>query len=180
MKLSFAATQAPPLALVTATQLIIIMADKMEGVETTTSETPKGQTSKQLTSGTSIQGLVTLHRSDCQTAITANYTLLEQAISQFDARFSLRVLRSISSTRKSPHFAEALLNAINDLYASHPDAPSKHFLTAALGKSKGALNGSASHKPTAGEPLAEAFVYLAILVQVGGSRKPAQNGYLQC
>jgi len=100
-------------------------------------------------------------------AITANFALLEQAISQFDARFTLRVLRSISSTRRSPHFAEALSNAIDTLYASHPDAPSKHFLTTALGKSKGdGANGNTSQKPTAGEPLAEHFVYLAILVQV--------------
>ena len=98
-------------------------------------------------------------------AITANFALLEQAVSQFDGRFTLRVLRSISSARKSSHFLESLTDAINTLYASHPESPAKHFLTNALGKSKSeSINGDS--KTGQGEPLPEAFVYLAVLVQV--------------
>ena len=99
------------------------------------------------------------------TAITANFALLEQAVSQFDGRFTLRVLRSISSARKSPHFLESLTDAINTLYASHPESPAKDFLTSALGKSKGGSTNGDS-KPGQGEPLPEAFVYLSVLVQV--------------
>jgi len=97
----------------------------------------------------------------------SNFALLEQAVGQFDGRFTLRVLRSISTTRKSPHFTEALTNAIANLYTSFPDAPSRSFLLTALGQNKiGTTNGDASHKAGSGEPLPEAIVYLAILVQV--------------
>ena len=112
-------------------------------------------------------------------AITANFALLEQAVSQFDGRFTLRVLRSISSTRKSPHFLESLTNAINTLYASQPDSPAKRFLTTALGQGKsGSANGDT--KAGHGDASPEAFVYLAILVQVGNTYKVAKSWPLTC
>ncbi|KAF2152668.1 26S proteasome non-ATPase regulatory subunit 3 [Myriangium duriaei CBS 260.36] len=126
------------------------MAEKMEGVETAVPEQPKGQTSQQATD-----------------AIVANFALLDQAVNQFDGRFTLRVLRSIPGTRKSPHFTEALSNAITHLYSSNTDSPAKKFLLTGLGANgAGVTNGDAAHKPSSGEPLPESFAYLAILVQI--------------
>lgn len=107
--------------------------------------------------------------TDKLVAITSNFALLEMAVQQFDGRFTLRVLRSIPTARKSPHFQEALANAIGSLFAGNPEAPAKHFLVTALGRSKSSsiTNGDATHKTQSGDPLPEAFVYLAILVQVG-------------
>lgn len=51
------------------------------------------------------------------TDIKANFALLEQAVSQFDARFTLRVLRSMSSVRK--HLSPDLLaQVITETYSS--------------------------------------------------------------
>jgi 26S proteasome regulatory subunit N3 len=108
-------------------------------------------------------------------AITGNFALLEQAVAQFDGRFTLRVLRSISSVRKSKHMAEAISIAISHLYSGVGEVPSRQFLLTALGHTQnGALNGDA-HKTGGSEPLPEAFVYLAILVQVGNIRPSYTN-----
>ena len=142
------------------------MADKMEGVETTAVDTGKGATSQQL-SDCKLTMACPLRCVNIAIAITANFTLLDQAVAQFDGRFTLRVLRSISSIRKNPHLHEALLSAISHLYSGHADTPSKRYLLAALGQGKSSsTNGDASHKTSGSEPLPEAFVYLAVLVQV--------------
>ena len=67
--------------------------------------------------------------------IKTNFRLLEQAVSQFDARFSLRVLRSISSHRKhlSP---DVLAEVITDTYPSNSD------VAAALLRAIGKMNAS--------------------------------------
>ncbi|KAF4554623.1 26S proteasome regulatory subunit rpn3-like protein [Elsinoe fawcettii] len=125
------------------------MAEKMEGVETQAPEQPEGQTAQQVTD-----------------AITSNFNLLDQAVSQFDGRFTLRVLRSISSTRKSPHFVEALSAAINQ-FASFSDDAGIKFLQSALGSSKkSTTNGDSTLKAPSNPPSSEVFAYLAILVQV--------------
>lgn len=105
--------------------------------------------------------------TDHRPAITANLALLQQAVAQFDARFTLRVLRSVPSMRKSPHIKEALTKAITALYTSTPDAPSKRFLESALNSAdKSVANGHAPPQLQSSPILPESFVYLAVLVQV--------------
>lgn len=107
-------------------------------------------------------------------AIKANFGLLERAVSQFDPRFTLRVLRSISSIRKHIS-ADVLAQVISDTYpSSSPTA--KKFLDV-LGKEYRSSNDGSSEmeidsKPpsknaaTSKEVLPEVDVYLSILCQV--------------
>ena len=63
--------------------------------------------------------------------VKANFTLLERAVAQFDARFTLRVLRSISSIRK--HLSQDLLaQVVTETYTSTSSVAKT--LLAALGK----------------------------------------------
>lgn len=117
--------------------------------------------------------------------IKGNYTLLERAVALFDARFSLRVLRSISSIRKrlSP---EILAQVITETYPSSD--PTAHSLLETIGKEGAAFEkvqpptemevdgDNVNVKPqtlapsnratTPREVLPEVDIYLAILVQV--------------
>jgi 26S proteasome regulatory subunit N3 len=94
----------------------------------------------------------------------ANFALLDQAVARFDGRFTLRVLRSISSMRKSPQLQDALSTAVASLYASHQDSPDKRFLESALQKTSSAPANGDAHKE--GDVLPESFIYLAVLIQV--------------
>ncbi len=114
----------------------------------------------------------------CRSAdIKANYALLERAVAQFDARFTLRVLRSISSVRKhlssdllaqiitetysaSSSTAKVLLAAIDKEDASFEptDTPSEMDTDTQKDKAKSA--------PTSKDILPEIDFYLAILVQI--------------
>lgn len=71
--------------------------------------------------------------------IKANFALLERAVAQFDARFTLRVLRSMSSVRKnlSP---DLLAQVITETYTSS-SAVAKTLL-AALGKENSSFESS--------------------------------------
>lgn len=115
--------------------------------------------------------------------IKANFALLERAVAQFDSRFTLRVLRSISSVRKylSP---DMLTQIITESYPSS-SAVAKSLL-AALGKedvtfetseaasemeidvpSKATSQPSATKTATASKDvLPEIDTYLSILVQI--------------
>lgn len=116
------------------------------------------------------------------TDIKANFTLLERAVAQFDARFTLRVLRSMSSVRKflSPDLlaqvitetysssnpvAKSLLAAIDRENASFeaPDAGSEMDIDV-QGKDKS----YPASKPAAQskEVIPEVDLYLSILVQI--------------
>ncbi|ERF70761.1 hypothetical protein EPUS_05113 [Endocarpon pusillum Z07020] len=106
--------------------------------------------------------------------IKANFGLLERAVSQFDPRFTLRVLRSISSIRKHIS-ADVLAQVISDTYPSSSPA-AKGFLDI-LGKEYRSSNDGSSEmevdpKPstknaaTPKEVLPEVDVYLSILCQV--------------
>lgn len=121
--------------------------------------------------------------TDSYTAdIKANFTLLERAVAQFDARFTLRVLRSMSSVRKflSPDLlaqvitetysssnpvAKSLLAAIDRENASFeaPDAGSEMDIDV-QGKDKS----YPASKPAAQskEVIPEVDLYLSILVQI--------------
>lgn len=106
--------------------------------------------------------------------IKGNFALLEKAVSQFDSRFTLRVLRSISSMRKLLS-AELLAQVISETYsASHP--ASKAMLAALKKESTSVMNGhdmevdsslkngKATSSPK--EVLPEVDTYLSILVQI--------------
>ncbi|KAJ5766479.1 uncharacterized protein N7511_004095 [Penicillium nucicola] len=104
--------------------------------------------------------------------IKTNFTLLERAVAHFDPRFTLRVLRSISSMRK--HITpEVLAEVIVDTYTSSNSTAL--FLLEALGKSDAFENAPASSqmevdsekaKAAPKETLAEVDAYLSILVQI--------------
>lgn len=108
--------------------------------------------------------------------VRSNFALLERAVSHFDPRFTLRVLRSISSVRKhlSP---ESLAQIITETY-QRSDSRAFHLL-GALGKESAFDNvdadvsmdvdseSKASTKPaTPREILPEIDTYLSILVQI--------------
>ncbi|KAJ5726408.1 uncharacterized protein N7483_007765 [Penicillium malachiteum] len=104
--------------------------------------------------------------------INANLTLLERAVTHFDPRFTLRVLRSISSMRKyiTP---EVLAAVIADIYPACSSMAS--FLLGAIDQA-GAFEDlmansemdvdSDKNKAAAKEILPEVDVYLSILVQI--------------
>lgn len=103
--------------------------------------------------------------------IKSNFTLLERAVAHFDPRFTLRVLRSISSMRK--HLTpEVLAEVIVETYSASSSTAS--FLLEALGQTNAFENVPASSqmevdsdkKPIPKETLAEVDVYLSILVQI--------------
>ncbi|KAJ6178422.1 hypothetical protein N7519_008883 [Penicillium mononematosum] len=80
--------------------------------------------------------------------IKSNFTLLERAVAHFDPRFTLRVLRSISST------ASFLLEALGQTNAFE-NAPANSQMEVDSDK-----------KPIPKETLAEVDAYLSILVQI--------------
>jgi 26S proteasome regulatory subunit N3 len=112
--------------------------------------------------------------TNIDTAIKANFGLLERAVTQFDPRFTLRVLRSISSIRKHLS-ADVLAHIISDTYpSSSPMA--KSFLDV-LSKEHKPSKDAASEMEIDSKPpgktgaaprdvLPEVDVYLAILCQV--------------
>ena len=111
------------------------------------------------------------------TDIKSNFTLLEKAVTQFDARFTLRVLRSISSMRK--HISPDLLaQVIVETYSSS-NATAKALLaildrsdytTKRQSSSEMEVDGqtkSDSSKASGSEKdLPEIDTYLSILVQI--------------
>ncbi|EKV16602.1 Proteasome regulatory particle subunit (RpnC), putative [Penicillium digitatum] len=103
--------------------------------------------------------------------IKSNFTLLERAVAHFDPRFTLRVLRSISSMRK--HLTpEVLTEVIVETYS--PSSSTASFLLEALGQINAFENAPAGSqmevdsdkKPIPKETLAEVDAYLSILVQI--------------
>jgi 26S proteasome regulatory subunit N3 len=111
--------------------------------------------------------------TNTRTAIKANFGFLERAVSQFDPRFTLRVLRSISSIRKHLS-ADVLAQIISDTYPSS-SSTAKNFLDV-LDKEYKLSKDSSSEmdvdtKPTKNttsskETLPEIDVYISILCQV--------------
>lgn len=116
------------------------------------------------------------------TDIKGNFALLDRAVALFDARFSLRALRSISSIRKrlTP---DILAQVIAETYQSGSSrAHIASQLLAAVGKGDVQLRGQSAEMEVDGEPkapakngaskkeskevLPEADIFLAILVQV--------------
>ncbi|PKX91629.1 terpenoid synthase [Aspergillus novofumigatus IBT 16806] len=104
--------------------------------------------------------------------IKINFTLLERAVAHFDPRFTLRVLRSISSMRK--HItADVLAEVIVETYP--PSSPTASFLLEAIDQSGAYESALASskmevdsekNKSAPKEILPEVDTYLSILVQI--------------
>lgn len=102
--------------------------------------------------------------------IKTNFTLLERAVTHFDPRFTLRVLRSISSMRK--HITpEVLAEVIVDTYPATNSTAS--FLldaidqSAAFDKASSKMEvDSEKNKTAPKEALPEVDAYLSILVQI--------------
>ncbi|KAF2007796.1 hypothetical protein P154DRAFT_479040 [Amniculicola lignicola CBS 123094] len=130
------------------------MADKMEGV-VTEAEQPTPENVEQQTVGD----------------IRGNFTLLERAVAQFDTRFTLRALRSISGLRK--RLTDRVLCSVIVLTytASNPTARVLMEATGMDGKAIQSVVAQYKEEVTAlkasqKEPLPEVDVYIAILVQV--------------
>lgn len=107
--------------------------------------------------------------------IKTNFTLLERAVMHFDPRFTLRVLRSISSMRKHLN-ADLLARVIVETYQrSDPRAP---LLLGALGKESAFDDASQDVAMEDSEPkpatkstgpkeiLPEVDLYLSVLIQI--------------
>jgi 26S proteasome regulatory subunit N3 len=130
-----------------------------------------------------IQGTVTLDPSRPSSflgclltdaiAIKANFGLLEKAVSQFDSRLTLRVLRSISSVRKHLS-ADVISKVVMDTYP-HTNPMAKTFLDVLEEGRASDVTGAAMDvdpKPivkasaSSKEILPEVDVYITILCQV--------------
>jgi 26S proteasome regulatory subunit N3 len=124
-----------------------------------------------------MEGVVTeVDQVNTQEAIKSNFALLERAVTQFDSRFTLRALRSISSLRKKLT-ARSLCEAIVSTYA--PGNPTAKVLINATGISqqeaknifndadkKEKASPNASDPKQKKEPIPEIDIYLAVLIQV--------------
>jgi len=110
------------------------------------------------------------------TDIKSNFALLERAVTLFDARFSLRALRSISSIRKrlTP---DILAQVITETY--QPTSPAAKSLLVAIdregasfektGSNDMEVDGESKAKPVKKEPkeiIPEIDIFLGILIQI--------------
>ncbi|OAK94603.1 hypothetical protein IQ06DRAFT_329841 [Phaeosphaeriaceae sp. SRC1lsM3a] len=103
--------------------------------------------------------------------IRGNFVLLERAVAQFDTRFTLRALRSISSLRK--RLTDRVLCSVVILTYSPNNATARTFIEY-IGMDGEAIQSVVSqykeevqlNKNSTKEPLPEVDVYIAILIQV--------------
>jgi 26S proteasome regulatory subunit N3 len=103
--------------------------------------------------------------------IRGNFILLEKAVAQFDTRFTLRALRSISSLRK--RLTDRVLCSVIILTYSPNNATARTFIEF-IGMDGEAIQSVVSqykeevqlNKNSTKEPLPEVDVYIAILIQV--------------
>ena len=105
--------------------------------------------------------------------IKGNFSLLERAVSQFDSRFTLRVLRSISSVRKHLS-ADVITQVVTETY--HNSSPTAAYLLKSMQKDAAfphqlvvEWHNSGTKEPrpaTMKDPLPEVDVYLSILCQI--------------
>lgn len=117
-----------------------------------------------------MEGVITQEQvnteADVLPSIKFNFSLLERAVTQFDSRFTLRALRSISSLRK--HLtADILSQVVATTY------PTGNETAAILLKAIGLDQRKAQEVMKTGEkyvvskePIPEVDIYLGILVQV--------------
>ncbi|PTU21969.1 hypothetical protein P175DRAFT_0515992 [Aspergillus ochraceoroseus IBT 24754] len=113
--------------------------------------------------------------------IKINFTLLERAVAHFDPRFTLRVLRSISSMRKQIT-SDVIAEVVTETYPQSSAAAS--FLLSAVDQADAFDKTAASskmevdtEKKSSKEVLPEIDTYLSILVQIYlYDRKEIQKG----
>ncbi|KAJ4383172.1 26S proteasome non-ATPase regulatory subunit [Didymella sp. IMI 355093] len=130
------------------------MADSMEGVVTEAEKPTAEQTEQQAIAD-----------------IRSNFALLERAVAQFDSRFALRALRSISSLRK--RLTDRVLCSVIILTYSPNNATARTFIEY-IGMDGAAIQSVVAqykeevqaNKTNAKEPIPEIDVYIAILIQV--------------
>ncbi|KXT13061.1 hypothetical protein AC579_3468 [Pseudocercospora musae] len=102
--------------------------------------------------------------------IQNNLTFINQAVDNFDSRFTLRALRSISSLRKAPTFPEAIVLGIRTAYPN-PSNRGRQILEELLpAKHRKQTNGTAapakSKDGAEQDPHPEVWSYLGVLLQV--------------
>jgi len=110
-------------------------------------------------------------------AIRSSFPLLERAVAQFDSRFTLRALRSISTLRKKLT-APILLKTIIMTYGAGDNAsPTRGVFMRALGQDPDAVDSIVRKMMTSAEQkelmknntkehIPEIDMYLAVLIQV--------------
>ncbi|KAI5814819.1 proteasome regulatory subunit C-terminal-domain-containing protein [Pyronema omphalodes] len=91
--------------------------------------------------------------------IKQNFTLLERAVTLFDSRYTLRVLRSIASHRRKVT-AEIISKVVQDYYPAGHEAVD--FLLQQIGQTKSTMDVDESSQ----DVLPEIDVYLHLLVQI--------------
>ncbi len=103
--------------------------------------------------------------------IRANFILLDRAVAQFDTRFTLRALRSISSLRK--RLTDRVLCSVVILTYSPTNPTARTFIEYIGMEGKEIQSVVAQYKEevqlnknNTKEPLPEIDVYIAILIQV--------------
>lgn len=105
------------------------------------------------------------------TDVRTNFALLERAVAQFDSRFALRALRSISSLRK--RLTDRVLCSVIILTYSPNNATARTFIEY-IGMDGAAIQSVVAqykeevqaNKTSAKEPIPEIDTYIAILIQV--------------
>ena len=125
----------------------------------------------QATSLASIKYLAPEHADPLDQDIRSSFTLLERAVAQFDTRFTLRALRSISSLRK--RLTDRILCSVIVL-TYQPNNPTARILIEAIGMDGEAITDVVSQyaaefsnsKQSLKEIIPEIDVYIAILIQV--------------
>jgi 26S proteasome regulatory subunit N3 len=107
--------------------------------------------------------------------IRSNFTLLDRAVAQFDSRFTLRALRSISTLRKK--LTDRVLCSVIVLTYT-PSNPTARVLIEATGLEGEEIQAVVgqykeeiqANKGNTKEPLPEIDVYIAILIQVRSAK----------
>lgn len=95
-----------------------------------------------------------------------NFALLSQAAENFDPRFTLRALRSISTIRKATDLPRPILIAIRTAFPK-PNNPMRKVLEDVLPKKgEAVLNGTSTTKEGEETQLPEVWSFLSVLVQV--------------
>lgn len=100
--------------------------------------------------------------------IQNNLNFINSAVDSFDSRFTLRALRSISTLRKAPNFAEAIVLGIRTAYPK-PSNKGRQILEELLPeKVKTTQNGTAGKEKDGPEQdvYPEVWAYLGVLLQV--------------
>jgi 26S proteasome regulatory subunit N3 len=115
-----------------------------------------------------VRGSQCLDHALTSTAIKTNFTLLERGVAQFDSRFTLRALRSISLLRKRLT-GEILGKIVATTYPGNGDGETPSVLFKAIGMDETGTKKAVDEwkrNTVTKEPIPAIDIYLAILIQV--------------